>query len=85
MVHMTVDVSNLMHVKQSMAHTTVDASQMYLAGPNTYFKMMHSTITTSGTSFKVTGLSLLAASGIAAESIEYHAGNAAIAQLAGKG
>ena len=69
MVHMAVDVSNPMHVKQSMAHMTVEASQMYLARPNTCFRMLHSIITASGTSIKVTGLSLLAARGIAAESI----------------
>ena len=85
MVHKTVEVSNPMHVKQSMVHMTVEASQMYLAGPNICLRMLHSTITATGTSFKVTGLSLLAASGIADESIECHAGNAAITQLAGEG
>jgi hypothetical protein len=69
MVHMTVEVSNPMHVKQSMAHMTVEASQMYLAGPNICFRTLHSTITASGRSLKVTGLSLLAVGCIAVESI----------------
>ena len=82
---MAVEVSNQMHVKQSIAHMAVEASQMYLAGPNICFRMLHSTITASRTSLKVTGLSLLATGGIAAESMWFHAGNAAIAQLAGEG